>query len=77
MTDYFIQNAIGRKGRVRRYLHETYGNAAFTQKNTIRDEYLDKAELRARKEGNISLERAIILAKRLKGFARNKIKNPA
>ena len=66
----WLQKAIKREGRVRRYLRRVYGSKAFTRKGTIKVEYLNKAERRAEKTGNLSLERAIILAKRLRKMKR-------
>lgn len=62
----FIQHSIKRPGRVREYLKRTYGNEAFTERGTIKVEYLDKAKERAEKSNNRSLVDAIDLAKRLK-----------
>lgn len=62
----FLQKAIKRPGRVTRYVKREYGDKAFTDKGDIKVHYLDMAENKARKAGDTSLERAIILAKRLK-----------
>jgi len=64
--DKFIQGAIKHPGRVHRYLERQYGSEAFKADGTIKEGYLDKAETKAREANNTSLERAIILAKRLK-----------
>jgi len=72
--EQWLQKAIKREGRVRRYLRRVYGNRAFNKDGTIKMEYLDKAERRAEKSGNRSLEQAINLAKRLKKMARKKKK---
>ena len=66
----WIQKAIKRKGRVRSFLKRKYGRKAFTKKGTIKAEYLKKAERHAERTGNLSLERAVILAKRLKRMRR-------
>ena len=68
MTNKWIQKAVKREGRVRTYLKRTFGDKAFFKDGTIKKEYLDKALQKAKKSGNTSLERAILLAKRLKGF---------
>ncbi|MCY0851038.1 capsid protein VP2 [Sulfuracidifex metallicus] len=62
----WLQGAIKRKGRVRKYLEKEYGSKAFTEKGDIKISYLNKALKKAKREGDESLERAIILAKRLK-----------
>jgi hypothetical protein len=75
VVDKFIQRAIEHKGRVRRFLHETYGDTAFEKKGSrkvIKPEYLDYAEKHAKETGNVGLERAVILAKRLKDYARER-----
>lgn len=66
--DKWIQEAInpGHEGRVREYLRRTYGPEAFTEKDTIKMEYLDKAIARTREDGNLSLQRALLLSKNLK-----------
>ena len=64
----FIQGAIQHPGRVHRYLEREYGPEAFKPDGTIKAEYLDKAETKTKEAGNVSLERAIILAKRLKKY---------
>jgi len=68
MKKNFLKKAIKRPGRVRKYLKKLYGSKAFFKNGNIKVEYLDKAERQAEKTGNTSLERAIILAKRLKRF---------
>ncbi|MEM3858587.1 MAG: hypothetical protein QW478_04170 [Candidatus Micrarchaeaceae archaeon] len=64
--DRWIQKAIRHKGRTHRYLERLYGEKAFTKEGKIKTSYLDKAIKHARREGETSLERALILAKRLK-----------
>jgi len=73
-NELWIQEAIGRPGRVRRYLMRVYGSKAFDSKGRIKPKYLDMAERRAEKSGNQSLAAAIRLAKRLKKMARKKSK---
>jgi len=70
--ELWIQEAIQRPGRVRRYIMRVYGKKAFDSKGRIKPKYLDLAEKRAEKSGNRSLEQAIILAKRLKKMAKKK-----
>ena len=65
-TKKWIQRAIKRKGRVHKYVSRLYGEKAFTKRGTIKEEYLRKALKHAKEEGNVSLERAILLAKRLR-----------
>lgn len=74
MVDYFIQGAIEHPGRVHRYVMKEFGRKAFTQRGTIKDGYLEKAERRAWASHQTSLERAIILAKRLTNYSRNKVR---
>jgi len=61
-TKYWIQRAVKRPGRVRRYISRVYGNKAFTKDGKIKLEYLKKAKERALRNGNTSLARAIQLA---------------
>ncbi|WP_456477918.1 capsid protein VP2 [Geoglobus ahangari] len=68
----WIQEAIERPGRVRRYLKRVYGNKAFTKDGKIKTEYLRRAKRRAEKAGNTSLVQAINLAMRLKRMGRKK-----
>lgn len=60
------QGAVKHPGRVHRYLMREYGKEAFHEDGTIKEEYLNRAEERAKKEGNIGLEKAIVLAKTFK-----------
>ncbi len=62
----WLQKAVKRPGRTRKYLKRVYGSRAFTKAGTIKREYLDKALKRAEKEGNTGLVRALNLAKTLK-----------
>ena len=39
MAERWIQRAIKREGRVRRYLKRVYGNKAFTRKGQIKYKY--------------------------------------
>lgn len=59
----WIQKAIKRRGRVRRYLRKKYGKKAF--RDGIKEEYIDKA-LKELKKSNKSLRAGLMLAKRLK-----------
>ena len=72
--ELWIQGAIERPGRVRRYVMRVYGPKAFDSKGRIKPKYLDMAERRAEKSGNQSLAAAIRLAKRLKKMAKKKKK---
>lgn len=65
----WIQEAIKRPGRVRRYLKRVYGSKAFRPDGEIKKEYLQKALKRAERTGNKSLAAAIRLAFRLKKWA--------
>jgi len=62
----WIQEAIKRPGRVRRVMRLWYGEKAFNPDGTIKMEYLNKAIERAKKIKNLSLLRALYLAKTLK-----------
>jgi hypothetical protein len=64
--DYWIQGSIRHKGRVTRYVERCYGSKAFTERGTLKQEYLAKAEKRARMMGNTSLVDAINEARTLK-----------
>ncbi len=68
----WIQEAIERPGRVRRYLKRAYGDRAFTKDGKIKPKYLRMAKKRAQKSGNTSLVQAINLAMRLKGMSKKK-----
>ena len=61
-----IQREIKHPGRVREYIERTYGKEGFTEKGTIKMEYLEKAKRRAEENHNTSLVDAIDLAIRLK-----------
>lgn len=71
--ELWIQEAVDRPGRVRRYLARKYGNRAFTSRGTIKPEYLNRA-IRSleRSGGNRSLLAALRLAKRLKTLGRKR-----
>lgn len=62
----WIQKAIKRPNRVHKYIARVYGNKAFKRNGTIKMQYLNQAIERAKRERNISLLRALVLAKRLK-----------
>jgi len=64
----FIQVAVKRPGRVRRYLRRKYGKRAFTKRGTIKVEYLNRAiaSLKRRSRRPKGLLNALYLAKRLK-----------
>ncbi|MCS7119570.1 MAG: capsid protein VP2 [Archaeoglobaceae archaeon] len=62
----WIQKAIKRPGRVRKYIARLYGKKAFNKDGSIKASYLKKAEERAKKTGNTSLVRAINLAQTFK-----------
>lgn len=70
MSDW-IQKAIKRKGRVRKYLKRLYGKKAFTRSGDIKMSYINKAiahvkKAKMPKDKKKSLLSALILAKRLK-----------
>jgi hypothetical protein len=62
----WIQQAIKRPGRVRRVMREWYGEKAFNPDGTIKIKYLNKAIEKAKRINNLSLLRALYLAKTLK-----------
>lgn len=70
-SDRFIQKSIKHPGRVREYIERTYGKEGFTEKGTIKMEYLEKAKGRAEENHNTSLVDAIDLAIRLKKMPRH------
>lgn len=66
MADKWIQEAIKRPNRVRRYLKRKYGDKAFTKDGKIKISYIRKA---LKETKNASLKRALLLAIKLKkGF---------
>ena len=65
-SNNFIQKSIKHPGRVREYIQRTYGKEGFTEKGTIKMEYLLKAKKRAEENHNRSLVYAIDLAMRLR-----------
>jgi len=73
-NDRWIQKAIEREGRVRRYLRRKYGSKAFNKDGTIKMQYIDKAiaDIKKKYKGRKlpketrSLLMALYLAKRLK-----------
>ncbi len=70
--DDWIQRAIKRKGRAKKYLMRLYGKKAFTRDGDIKMEYLMKAIRHVKRtyskgsEERKSLLSALYLAKRLK-----------
>lgn len=70
--DRWIQSAIKRPGRVRRYMMRKYGTKAFTKDGEIKASYIDREMRRIKKSGGgvhgreKSLYSALALAKRLK-----------
>lgn len=72
----WIQKAIKRPGRVKRYLKRKYGNKAFTKSGKIKQSYLLKAiaELKRRPPSKrpSGLLQALTLAKRLKTIGKGK-----
>ena len=75
MVKKWLQNANLKKNRVRNYMKRMYGDKAFYIKNgkeVIKTEYLNKVLQMAKESHNTSLERAIMLAKRLKKMANKK-----
>ena len=72
----WIQKAIKRPGRVKRYLKRKYGNKAFTKSGEIKQSYLLKAiaELKRRPPSKRppGLLQALILAKRLETIGKGK-----
>lgn len=72
--DRWIQDAIERPGRVRRYLKRLYGDKAFTKDGKIKLSYLRKAKKRAERSGNRSLVQAINMAFTLRKIRKKKNK---
>jgi len=70
----WIQKAVERPNRVRKYLARVYGGRAFNEDGTIKLKYLRMARRRARRKGNISLVRAINLAIVLRKLSRKRAK---
>ncbi len=71
MPNDWVQKAIERPGRVRRYLKRKYGNKAFYKNGKIKIKYLDIEIRRLKNKKNktpqeLSLYRALLLAKQLK-----------
>jgi len=58
----WIQKAVERPNRVRKYLSKVYGKKAFNEDGTMKLKYLRMAKKRAARKGNTSLVRAINLA---------------
>jgi hypothetical protein len=65
-NNMWIQKAVKKPNRVRSYVRKLFGQKAFTNKNTIKYEYLLKAKSQAEKSNNQSLVKAINLAINLK-----------
>jgi hypothetical protein len=63
----WIQEAIKRPGRVRRYMMRKYGKKAFTKKGTVKVAYLKRA---VKEVKDRSLKSALLLAIRLKKMGR-------
>ena len=59
----WIQRAIKRPGRVRKYMMRKYGKKAFTKSGEIKTSYLRRA---AKETNNRSLKSALLLSMRLK-----------
>ena len=68
----YIQKAIKHPGRVKEYIRRTYGDEAFTERGTIRPEYLEKARAKAEETGNRSMVEAIDLAIRMRTYRKGK-----
>jgi len=72
----WIQHAIKRPGRVRRYMMRKYGSEAFTKDGEIKQSYINKAikEIKSRPKSkrNTSLLRALYLARRLETMRKGK-----
>jgi hypothetical protein len=66
-TKFWIQRAVKRPGRVRRYMKRKYGKRAFTKSGEIKMSYLRRA---AKETKNRSLRSALLLAIRLKRIRR-------
>lgn len=60
--DRWIQKTHMRKGALRNYMMRHYGSKAFTEKGTIKLEYLNDAE----KNGNAHVKKMVRLAKNLR-----------
>ncbi len=65
-NDKWIQHAIKKPGRVQVYILNKYGEKGFNNDGTIKMEYINKGIEATRRSGNVSLERALLLAKTLK-----------
>ena len=72
----WIQKAIKRPGRVKRYLKRKYGNKAFTKSGEIKQQYIYKAikDLKSRPPSKRpkGLLNALQLAKRLETMRKGK-----
>jgi len=72
MMARWIQRAIKRKGRVKRYLSRVYGSRAFTKSGEVKQQYINKAIRRVKKKGNTSLLKALYLARTLERLKKDK-----
>lgn len=71
---YWIQKAVKRPGRVKRYMRLKYGDKAFAKNGEIKQQYILKAiaELKKSKRKNKSLLHALYLAKRFETMGKGK-----
>lgn len=70
--EYFIQPSIKHPGRTKAYIMRIYGNRGFNMDGTIKEEFLDKAIERVKDRRDRSLEKALVEAKTLKRFGRQR-----
>ena len=70
-----IQKSIRHPGRVREYVRREYGDEAFTERGTIKPEYLEKAKERAEAQHNRSLVDAVDLAMRLNALRQHNVQS--
>jgi len=61
-TKYWIQKAIKRPGRVKRFLKRLYGNKAFTKDGEIKQQYLYKAKKYVQKKYTGKRRRSLLSA---------------
>jgi hypothetical protein len=64
---FWIQRAVKRPGRIKRYIKRKYGKKAFTKTGKIKINYLHKA---IKETKNCNLKNALLLAIRLKQIKR-------
>ena len=76
--DKWIQQAInpGHKGQSREYIYKLYGPEAFTERGTIKEDYLDRGIEHARSEGDLHHLHQLEAAKRLHGISRERRGKP-